>query len=110
MGPKANLKANGERRAPLTRDRILDAALTLADEVGLEALTMRRLASALGFEAMSLYHYAANKDDIVDGIVDLVVREIELRPRARRLEEGGPGGAPCPRTRSCAAIRGPAIR
>jgi AcrR family transcriptional regulator len=66
------------RRAPLTRERILEAALALADADGLEALTMRRLARALGFEAMSLYYYVANKDDIVDGIVDLVVRQIEL--------------------------------
>jgi AcrR family transcriptional regulator len=78
VGSKAQGTAMGERRAPLTRPRILDAALAMADEVGLEALTMRRLANVLGFEAMSLYHYAANKDDIVDGIVDLVVREIEL--------------------------------
>lgn len=67
-----------ERRAPLTRRRILGAAMALADAHGLEALTMRRLAGTLGFEAMSLYYYTPNKDDIVDGIVDLVVREIEL--------------------------------
>jgi AcrR family transcriptional regulator len=67
-----------KRRAPLSRERILEAALALADADGLEALTMRRLARALGFEAMSLYYYAANKDDIVDGIVDLVLRQIEL--------------------------------
>ena len=67
-----------KRRAPLSRERILAAALALADADGLEALTMRRLARALGFEAMSLYYYTPNKDDIIDGIVDLVVREIEL--------------------------------
>jgi AcrR family transcriptional regulator len=66
------------RRAPLTRERILGAAMALVDAEGLEALTMRRLARTLGFEAMSLYYYTPNKDDIIDGIVDLVVREIEL--------------------------------
>jgi AcrR family transcriptional regulator len=67
-----------KRRAPLSRERILAAALALADADGLEALTMRRLARSLDFEAMSLYYYVASKDDLVDGIVDLVVREIEL--------------------------------
>jgi AcrR family transcriptional regulator len=52
--------------------------MDLADEGGIEAVTMRRLARALGVEAMSLYYYAANKDDILAGIVDLVVREIGL--------------------------------
>jgi AcrR family transcriptional regulator len=79
LGPKAESTiAKVGRRAPLTRQRILEAAMALADADGLDALTMRRLARALGFEAMSLYYYATNKDDIVDGIVDLVVREIEL--------------------------------
>ena len=67
-----------EPRAPLTRDRILRAAMDLADAGGLEALTMRRLARALGVEAMSLYYHAANKDAILDGVVDLVMQEIEL--------------------------------
>jgi AcrR family transcriptional regulator len=57
---------------------VLEAALRLADEGGIAALTMRRLARALGVEAMSLYHYATSKNDILDGITDLVVREIEL--------------------------------
>jgi AcrR family transcriptional regulator len=52
--------------------------MDLADEGGIEAVTMRRLARALGVEAMALYYYAANKDDILAGIVDLVVRDIEL--------------------------------
>jgi len=57
---------------------VLQAAVDLADEGGLDALTMRRLGQALGVEAMALYYHAANKDDILAGIVDLVVREIEL--------------------------------
>jgi AcrR family transcriptional regulator len=65
-------------RRPVTRQRVLDAALTLADRGGVGALSMRKLADELGVEAMSLYHHVANKDDILDGIVDLVFAEIEL--------------------------------
>ena len=74
----SDVEARAEPRARLTRDRVLRAAMDLADEGGIEAVTMRRLARALGVEAMSLYYYAANKDDILTGIVDLVVREIDL--------------------------------
>lgn len=63
-------------RAPLTRESALRAAVLLADESGLEALSMRRLATALGVEAMSLYHHVANKGEILDGMVDLVIGEI----------------------------------
>jgi AcrR family transcriptional regulator len=65
-------------RTPLNRDRILQAALRLADEGGIESLTMRRLARHLGVEAMSLYNHVKNKNDLVDGMVDLVLEEIEL--------------------------------
>src|SRR3954465_526873 len=65
-------------RIPLSRERILGAALDLADEAGVEALTMRRLGEELGVEAMSLYKHVANKDDLLDGMVDLVFAEIEL--------------------------------
>src|ERR671935_2789592 len=65
-------------RLPLSRERVLDAAIRLADEGGIESLTMRKLARALGVEATSLYNHVANKGDLVDGIVDLVVDEIEL--------------------------------
>ena len=67
-----------EPRLPLSRDRILRAALALADESGIEALTMRKLGRTLGFEAMSLYNHVANKDDVLDGILDLVLEESEL--------------------------------
>jgi AcrR family transcriptional regulator len=66
-----------EPRLPLSRDRILHAALELADERGIESLTMRKLGQALGFEAMSLYKHVANKDDVLDGILDLVLDESE---------------------------------
>ena len=67
-----------EPRLPLTRDRILKAALDLADEGGIESLTMRKLGQVLGFEAMSLYNHVANKDDVLNGILDLVLAETEL--------------------------------
>jgi AcrR family transcriptional regulator len=69
--------AQTEPRLPLSRDRILQAALELADEGGIESLTMRKLGQALGFEAMSLYNHVANKDDVLDGILDLVLAESE---------------------------------
>jgi AcrR family transcriptional regulator len=65
-------------RVPLSRERVLDAAIALADEGGIESLTMRKLAQALGVEAMSLYNHVANKGDLVHAIVDRVVGEIEL--------------------------------
>ena len=70
--------ANTSPRPPLTKERILQKAVDLADRAGLDALTMRRLGAELGVEAMSLYKHVANKDEILDGIVELVVAEIEL--------------------------------
>lgn len=66
------------RRAPLSPDRVLRAALQLADEDGLAALSMRTLAHALKVEAMSLYNHLPSKEHILDGLVDLVAGEIEL--------------------------------
>jgi len=63
-------------RIPLSRDRVLRAAVGVADEGGVESLTMRHLAEVLGVEAMSLYYHVANKDDVLDGIVDVVAEEI----------------------------------
>jgi AcrR family transcriptional regulator len=62
---------------------VLHAAIRLADQGGIESLTMRKLAQALGVEAMSLYNHVANKGDLVDGIADLVVSEIELPSTAQ---------------------------
>jgi AcrR family transcriptional regulator len=67
-----------EPRVPLSRDRVLVAAIALADEAGIESLSMRKLGQALGVEAMSLYNHVANKDDILSGIVDIVEGAIEL--------------------------------
>ena len=62
----------------LSRERVLHAAVRLADEGGIESLSMRKLAQDLGVKAMSLYNHVANKDDLLDGIVDIVVSEIEV--------------------------------
>jgi AcrR family transcriptional regulator len=67
-----------QRRLPLTRERVVRAGIALADNGGIEALSMRKLAKDLGVEAMSLYNHVNNKDDLVDAMVDLVVGEIEL--------------------------------
>jgi AcrR family transcriptional regulator len=71
------------RRTPLTRERVLQTAVRRADEGGLESLSMRKLGQELGVEAMALYHHFANKDDLVDGMVDIVFGEIELPPSTR---------------------------
>jgi AcrR family transcriptional regulator len=71
--------AHAEPRVPLNRDRVLRAALAVADEAGIEALTMRKLGQALRVEAMSLYNHVANKDDVLDGLVDIVFSEVDLR-------------------------------
>jgi AcrR family transcriptional regulator len=71
-------------RKPLSRERILETALAHADEHGIEKLSMRRLGQSLGYEAMSLYNHVANKDDLLDGMVDLVLAEME----APRPEDG----------------------
>ena len=63
-------------RIPLSRDRVLRAAVKVADEGGVEAITMRRLADELGAEAMSLYYHVARKEDILEGVVDVIAREI----------------------------------
>lgn len=68
-------------RQPVTRERALQVAMALADAGGLEDVTMRGVAEELGIEAMSLYHHVANKDAILDGMVDLVWAEIGLPPR-----------------------------
>lgn len=76
MHVRARSEAKTEHRIPLSRDRVLRAAINIADEDGLDALTMRRLADDLGAEAMSLYYHVANKDDVLDGIVEVVVQGI----------------------------------
>ena len=71
-------RAMDEPRSRLSRERVLEAAIELADGGGIGSLTMRRLAQELRVEAMTLYYYVANKDDLLDGLVDIVTGEIEL--------------------------------
>jgi AcrR family transcriptional regulator len=66
-----------EPRIPLTRERVFQAAVLLADARGIESLTMRALGEELGVEAMSIYHHVANKDELLDGMVDVVFGEID---------------------------------
>ena len=75
---ESHVNARAEARIPLWRGRVLSAAMARADEGGLETLTMRELAGVLGVAPMSLYRHVAGKDDLIDGIVDLVFAEIEL--------------------------------
>ena len=60
-------------RIPLSKERVLRAAIKVADEGGIESLTMRKLAEELGVEAMSLYYHVANKEAVLDGVVDAIV-------------------------------------
>ena len=69
-----------DRRAPLTRDRVLRAAVAVADRGGIEALSMRKLGQELGVDAMALYRHVRDKDDLLDGVVEVVVGEIERPP------------------------------
>ncbi|WP_447005706.1 TetR/AcrR family transcriptional regulator [Saccharothrix isguenensis] len=73
-----NVGDRSRDRTALSRDRVLRAAVAIADAGGLGSLTMRSLAAELGVKPMSLYHHVANKDEILDGIVDLVFSRIEL--------------------------------
>jgi AcrR family transcriptional regulator len=72
-----------EPRQRLSRERVLRTAVALADGSGIEGLSMRRLGEQLGVEAMSLYKHVANKDDLLDGMVDRVFAEIDLAADAR---------------------------
>ncbi|HUR23278.1 MAG TPA: TetR/AcrR family transcriptional regulator [Acidimicrobiales bacterium] len=68
----------GDVRTRLSRERVLRAAVAFADERGIDSLTMRKLGEALGVEAMSLYNHVANKDELLDGMVDIVFGEVGL--------------------------------
>ena len=70
-------KVEARRRAPLSRDRVLRAAVALADKAGIESLSMRRLAEDLGVVPMALYKHVANKEELLDGMIDVVVGEID---------------------------------
>jgi AcrR family transcriptional regulator len=70
--------ASPDRRTPLSRERVLRAAITVADGGGLASLTIRSLAAELGVKPMSVYYHVANKEQILDGIVELVYTEFDL--------------------------------
>jgi AcrR family transcriptional regulator len=76
----ARPKTATEHRAPLSKQRVVDAAVALAQRDGIETLTMRKLAEEVGAGAMSLYHYVPNKEELLDGMIDVVFGEIELPP------------------------------
>jgi len=69
-----------QKNTRLSRERVLDSALELADEIGIQDLTIRRLADKLGVGAMTIYHHVPSKDDIIDGMVEIVFTEIEMPP------------------------------
>lgn len=71
-------RAPGEQRPRLSRERVLQTAIDLADSRGLEALTMRRLGEELGVEAMSVYRHVANKRDLLNAMIDAVFQEVDL--------------------------------
>jgi AcrR family transcriptional regulator len=75
MGTAEHIAAH---REPLSRDRVLRAAVALADQSGISSLSMRKLGEALGVEAMSLYNHVASKSDLLDGMIDIVFGEIDL--------------------------------
>ncbi len=114
-----SIGAKADARTPLSRERVLTGAIAVADAGGLGALTIRSLAGELGVKPMSVYHYVANKDEILDGIVDLVFGEIdvpspgedwrsEMRRRAvsaRRVLRGHPWAIPLMQSRT---VPGPA--
>ena len=76
MDVETKTRAAADRRTQLTRQRVLRAAVSLADRDGLESVSMRRLAQELGIEAMSLYTHVRSKDDLLGGMVDVVIGQI----------------------------------
>ena len=96
MATKTDAKA--EPRIPLTRERILTAAVALADADGIDAVSMRKVGTELGVEAMSLYNHVANKDEILDGMLEIVLSEIEAACDGFRVSIDG-GWKPAVRKR-----------
>ena len=80
VGMDTQMDVDAQPRVPLSRDRVLRAAVVLADEVGADALSMRKLAQELGVVPMALYKHVASKDELLDGMVDVVVGEIDPPP------------------------------
>lgn len=87
MGDDVTAQPVPDAREPLSKERVLLAAVDLADRKGLAALTMRNLADDLGVEAMSLYYHVANKEAILDGVVDVIIEEIQRDVASLELPE-----------------------
>ncbi len=83
--------APAQPRIPLTRDRVLRAAVDLADSGGIDAVSMRKVGQQLGVEAMSLYNHVANKEEILDGMIEIVMGEIEAASGGFDVPEDGAG-------------------
>jgi len=81
MIPTAPMQAAAEGRSTLTRERVLEAAVELADREGIESVSMRRLGQELGIEAMSLYTHVRSKEDLLDGMVEVVFQQMPARRR-----------------------------
>ena len=79
MSIETSAETSVERRGTLTRQRVLEAAVDLADRHGIESVSMRRLGQELGIEAMSLYTHVRSKDDLLAGMVDVVIGQIPVR-------------------------------
>ena len=107
MPARSHARRGPARREPITRNRILDAAIELADREGIEAITMRRLGQHLGVEAMSLYKHIRDKDEVLAGIADRVAGEFALPTQGSRLARGPFGTARSPPMRCCSVTRGP---
>lgn len=88
------VRARSAERAPLSRDRVLRAAVALADEHGIGAVTMRRLAEELDAEAMSLYYHVANKELLLDGVVEVLAAEINEAVAALPVPTSSPERGP----------------
>ena len=73
-------RADGPTKTKLTRERVVTGAVALADQIGMDSFTIRKLATELDTKPMTIYHHVPNKDAIIDGMVDLVFAEIELPP------------------------------
>jgi AcrR family transcriptional regulator len=82
------IDAEARPRIPLSRDRVLSAAVTLADQEGIDSLSMRKLAQEFGVVPMALYKHVANKDDMLDGMVDVIFSEIVLPPKGTDWKTG----------------------
>jgi AcrR family transcriptional regulator len=98
-------ESSARPRIPLSKDRVLQAAVALADASGIESVTMRKLASELGVEAMSLYYHVANKEELLDGMVDIVVSEIEAACGGFTVPSNGGGWKKTIRNRILTARR-----